>query len=321
MNHHPVISIVTIFRDPPVPFFEEAIASVFAQTESRWELLLVDDGSTKPGAAMADSIARDNPDRVSVLRHPGGVNRGMSASRNLGISAAQGEFVSFLDADDLYLPEKLERQLAEFSRHAEVAMVYGPSLYWWGWTGDSKDAGRDHPRRLGLRPNEVVAAPLLARAWLADRGDTPATCAVLIRRQAIEAVGRFETDFVDLYEDQVLFYKLALAYPAYLEGQAWDRYRRHPAALCEVRIREGTHSDDTRPTPARERFLVWLEAYLTATGIRDEAVWRGLRRQQWPFRHPLAYRVATTTGAVTTRAMDRARILAGRLVRRPQGYV
>ena len=150
---------MTIFRDPGVPFFEDAIASVFAQTESRWELLLVDDGSTKPGAAMADSFARDNPDRVSVLRHPGGVNRGMSASRNLGISAAQGEFVSFLDADDLYLPEKLERQLAEISRHAEVAMVYGPSLYWWGWTGDSKDAARDHPRRLGLRPNGVVAAP------------------------------------------------------------------------------------------------------------------------------------------------------------------
>ena len=188
MNHHPVISIVTIFRDPPVPFFEEAIASVFAQTESRWELLLVDDGSTNPCAAMADSFARDNPHRVSVLRHPGGVNRGMSASRNLGISAAQGEFVSFLDADDLYLPEKLERQLADISRHAEVAMVYGPSLYWWGWTGDSKDLARDHPRRLGLRPNGVVAAPVLARAWLADRGDTPATCAVLIRRQAIEAV-------------------------------------------------------------------------------------------------------------------------------------
>ncbi len=83
----PVVSIVMIFYNAPLGFFEEAIASVWAQTEARWELLLVDDGSTDESAVVARSAAAADPERIRVLTHEGGVNRGMSASRNVGIAA------------------------------------------------------------------------------------------------------------------------------------------------------------------------------------------------------------------------------------------
>ncbi len=302
MTTAPRVSVITIFKDPPVGFFEEAIQSVFDQTVPDWELILVDDGSAD-GAPLevARRTATHRPDMVRLLHHPDRANRGMSASRNLGLANARGEFVSFLDADDLYLPEKLARQLEVFDRHPEVAIVYGPTLHWWSWTGEAADVARDHPRRLGFPPERTVEPPALVRAFIADRADTPATCAVLIRREAVETVGGFEDDFVDLYEDQAFFYKLLLRYPAYLEADAWDRYRRHPDALCEVRIREGRHSDDTRPTEARRRFLAWLERYLRVTGQGDAAIRRAVRRQGWPYRHPRSYATAISLQAIARR--------------------
>jgi glycosyltransferase involved in cell wall biosynthesis len=288
----PLVTVVTIFRNPPIPFFEAAIESVVAQTEPRWELVLVDDGSTDDSPTIAMAAAARHPDRIRVVAHPGRANRGMSTSRNLGIGAGHGPFVAFLDADDVFLPEKLERQLEVFARHPDAAIVYGPSLHWWSWTGDPIDGGRDHPRRLGFEPERLIAPPELIAAFLEDRADTPATCAVLIRRSAIDEVGGFEPSFKDLYEDQAFFYKVLLGHVAYLERDAWDRYRRHPDAMCEIRIREGVHADDTRPTVARSRFLSWLEERFTAAGIDDPRLRRALRRERWPYRHPRRYQLS-----------------------------
>ena len=76
----------------------------------------------------------------------------MSASRNLGLREAQGEFVAFIDADDVYLPEKLERQSDLLDAHPDAAMVYGPTLHWHSWTGRAEDAALDYRRKLGSRP-------------------------------------------------------------------------------------------------------------------------------------------------------------------------
>ena len=314
----PRISVVTIFYNAPVDFFEEAIESVLAQTEPSFELLLVDDGSTDDSAAVARRAASEHPERIRVLSHPGGVNLGMSASRNLGISEGRGEFVSFLDADDVYLPEKLERQSAILDAHADAALVYGPTPHWWSWTGRPEDAERDHVRRLGVEPGQVVRPPTLVRAFLERRADTPATCGVLIRRSAVLSVGGFEPRFTDLYEDQAFFFKLLLAHPAFVEDQAWDRYRRHPAAMCEVRIREGRHSDDAEPTAARGAFLSWLEDYFRTVEVSDPQLWRLLVRERWPFLHSRRYRLGQALRQVARATLPSSLRRAGRrLVDRP----
>ena len=84
----PLVSVVTIFLNGE-PFIGEAIESVLAQTFRDFELLLVDDGSTDGSTALARARAEREPGRVLYLEHEGHANRGMSASRNLGIEHAQ----------------------------------------------------------------------------------------------------------------------------------------------------------------------------------------------------------------------------------------
>src|SRR5262245_22187425 len=111
MRNRPGVSAIMIFLNA-AQFLQEAIWSVFAQTYDDWELLLVDDGSTDGGTDIALRYAHRYPQRVCYLEHPGHQNRGMSASRNLGIRNAKGDYIAFVDADDVWLPSKLAQQVA-----------------------------------------------------------------------------------------------------------------------------------------------------------------------------------------------------------------
>jgi len=127
MNQKPLISGIMIFFNPG-KFIEEAIASVVDQTYDNWELLLVDDGSSDESTAIALEYAQKYPDKIRYLEHEGHQNRGMSATRNLGIRNAQGEYLAFLDSDDVWSPRKLEEQLAILEAHPTAALVFGPEL-------------------------------------------------------------------------------------------------------------------------------------------------------------------------------------------------
>jgi cellulose synthase/poly-beta-1,6-N-acetylglucosamine synthase-like glycosyltransferase len=85
MNHQPLVSVIMIFFNEE-KFIEEAIASIIAQIYKHWELLLVDDGSTDRSTEIAKSYAEKYPEKVRYLEHENHENRGMSATRNLGIS-------------------------------------------------------------------------------------------------------------------------------------------------------------------------------------------------------------------------------------------
>src|SRR5205807_873118 len=98
-------------------FLREAVESVFAQTYPHWELLLVDDGSTDRSGEIARRFAADRPDRVRYLEHPGHENRGMSASRNLGIRSARGELVAGFE-------EQFRHELQMYEDQAFLAKLY-----------------------------------------------------------------------------------------------------------------------------------------------------------------------------------------------------
>ena len=72
-----------------------------------WELILVDDGSTDASTAIAKAWAASDPARIRYVEHDDHQNRGMSASRNLGVAVARGRYVAFLDCDDVWLPSAL----------------------------------------------------------------------------------------------------------------------------------------------------------------------------------------------------------------------
>ncbi len=294
MADRPLVSVVMIFLNAE-RFIAEAIESVLAQTYPTWELILVDDGSTDGSSAIAERYRALHPERIRSVAHAGRANLGMSASRNAGISIAGGDLIAFLDADDVYLPEKLERQVALLRSHPAAAMVYGATLHWYSWTGIPGGGGRDRRRKLGVPPDTLVRPPALVPLFLRPEAQTPGICGVLIRREAIAAVGGFENRFRGMFEDQVFFYKLCLRMPVFVEGGSWDRYRQHPDSHSWSMRRLGRYRA-RGPSPASRAFLDWLVGYLEEQGIDDAAIRAALDGQLWPFRHPIRYRLRAIAG-------------------------
>jgi glycosyltransferase involved in cell wall biosynthesis len=226
MNTKPLVSGIIIFLNGE-KFIEEAIASVFAQTYENWELLLVDDGSTDNSTEIAKQYAQKYPEKVCYLEHENHQNRGMSATRNLGISNAKGEYIAFLDADDIWLPQKLEKQLETFHLQPEAAVVCGPTQWWFSWTGKPQDTVLDSMREVAPQSDTLYAPPTLLTLLLQNEARTPATCGVLIRRMLFETTGGFEESFRGMYEDQAFFAKVYLKAKVFVTRECWDRYRQH----------------------------------------------------------------------------------------------
>ncbi len=101
----------------------EALTSVLTQTYASLEIIIVDDGSTDNSLAVIENI--DDP-RIQIHHQE---NRGLAAARNAGIHQAQGEFIAFLDSDDLWQPEKIEKQVTQLLSHPEVGVSFTRSEF------------------------------------------------------------------------------------------------------------------------------------------------------------------------------------------------
>ncbi len=98
-------------------YVQEAIDSVLAQTYTDYEIIVIDDGSTD---GTGEALRERYGDKIIYEWQE---NQGLSAARNRGIESSRGQYIALLDSDDLWMPEKLERQVACLSQHPEVAMV------------------------------------------------------------------------------------------------------------------------------------------------------------------------------------------------------
>ncbi len=282
MGNGSLVSIVIIFLNAE-RFIEEAIESVLAQTYQHWELLLVDDGSTDASTKIAQRYATQDPERVRYLEHCGHQNYGKGASRNLGIRHAQGEYMAFLDADDVWLPDKLAEQVAILDSRPEAGMVYGNTLYWHSWTGKPEEARRDYTPPLGVHPDTLVAPPQLLSLFLRGKAAVPCTCSLLVKRSVVSEVGGFDETYVgiqNIYEDQAFYAKVCLRFPVHVSGGCSDWYRQHPDASMASAEKMG------HLTAARAFFLRWLQGYLVEQGERDPDVWQALHSELWRIDHP-----------------------------------
>jgi len=257
----PKISVITPFLDAE-SFLQDAITSVQTQSFSEWELLLVDDGSTDTSPSIA-SLAAATDDRIKVLQRPRELAGGAAAARNVALRAAAGEFVAFLDADDVYEGRMLEVYFDALMARPEVAMVYGPTRWW-----DQDNPDDDWIQSMNHQAGRTHEPPrLLAWVIVLQMGEVPCTCGTLIRRSAIEAVGGFEEHF-QLYEDQSLWAKLLLRFPTHVLSYCGARYRQHPGSTSVRATMEGTY-DRLSPHSARANFLEWLQEYVMKSGVRS----------------------------------------------------
>jgi glycosyltransferase involved in cell wall biosynthesis len=274
-----VVSVIMPFRDVAA-YLAEAVESVRAQTYPHWELLLVDDGSADGGTEIARGYAARDPARVRWLEHEGHESRGASASRNLGIRHAAGDYVALLDGDDVWLPRKLEEQLALLARHPEADVLYGATEYWHSWTGRAEDAGRDVVVRSGFPAGAVVRPPEVLARTLAGEAAVPCTCSLIARRAAVDRAGGFEEAFRRVYTDQAFYAKLFLTATALVSDACWDRYRRHPASSCATADREGVLRAEWL------RYLDWLTEHLRGRGLYGGRLAAAVRVGRLRARHP-----------------------------------
>jgi glycosyltransferase involved in cell wall biosynthesis len=281
----PLVSVIIIFYNAE-RFIQEAIESVFAQVYDTWELLLVDDGSSDSSSAIAKAAVEQLPSKVRYLDHPSHHNRGKSASRNLGIANARGEYIAFLDADDVWLPHKLKRQVAILDSQPKAGMLYGLSQWWYSWTGNPADNQRDFIHELGVPSNALIQPPtLLTLFFLSQKAAIPNPSNILVRRELFEKVGGFEERVSGLYEDQAFLAKVCLVTPVFASSECWDRYRQHPDSSSAYTERSGEEVSE------RLIFLNWLIEYLSRQGLRGTPTWWLFNKEILIYRHPFFYHI------------------------------
>ena len=297
-----LVSVVMPFLNA-ARFLAESVESVRAQTWPHWELLLCDDGATDGSTALARRYAALDPARIRLLAHADGGTRGASAARNLGLAAARGAYVAFLDADDVWLPHKLAEQVALLAAHPEADVLTGSTEFWHGWTGDPADAGRDRVVRIGPPHGSLLRAPTMLVQMLDGTAAVPCTCSIVARRAAVERAGGFEESFRRVFTDQAFYAKLFAESSLLVVDTCWDRYRQHDASSCATAERAG------EMRLAQARYLAWLRALLDERGVRDRRVRSALRLAEWRVRNPRA--------AAATRRVRHAYYRAMRLLAAP----
>ena len=262
----PLVSVIIPFLNG-IRFMDEAVGSVTSQNYPSWEILLVDDASTDGSTQHAKRFAAAHPDRIFYLEHEGRANRGPGLTRNLGLRHARGKYVAFLDVDDFWLPEKLERQVEHLEAHPDAAMTYGPYFIWFSWTGKAEDANRD--LRGDVCPAEeyeqVIPPPRMLLKHIRQEIGLPVPSCAMIRRDVLEKLGGFEAEFTGMYDDEALFTKITLSYPVFVTSGCWDRYRQHPGSFCARAIQSGEWDPDPqKPSRDRVRLIRWQKAYIAS---------------------------------------------------------
>jgi glycosyltransferase involved in cell wall biosynthesis len=226
-------------------YLQRAVDSVFAQTVQDIECLVVDDGSTDNTIQRLESLShRYGESRFRKLHHPNGVNLGVSASRNLGIQHAKAEFIAFLDADDYWHPEKLEKQLSVFNLHSDVGVVF--SFIEEEYMGKSEsDAFLTGITRKWNESISVLDTPSCFTEILIA-GNVIGSATPLVRASFLKDL-RFEAGMQSLrrkvqFEDWLMWLKLSSRTLFYCISQPLAVYRIHDAQHTEsfVNMRRGT---------------------------------------------------------------------------------
>jgi glycosyltransferase involved in cell wall biosynthesis len=171
----------------------ETIQSVLNQSFVDTEVIVINDGSQD---ATLEIVSRIKDLRLKVFSYP---NAGLAASRNRGTSHSVGEFISFIDADDLWTPDKLETQLRALQENPQAAVAYS-------WTNYIDELGQVLNRGSYMTVNGNVYPKLLLVDFIASGSNC------LIRRQALTEVGGFD-ESLTAAEDWDMWLRLAVRYP------------------------------------------------------------------------------------------------------------
>lgn len=247
-------------------FVREAIESVRSQTHADWELLVVDDGSTDRSHYEA-AAAADGDTRIRIVRQ---ANKGVSAARNHGVGLSRGEYLAFLDADDVWHPKNLSAKLVALESRADCALAHSDAAV--------IDAVSRRTSQLKTGSDGWILEQSLL--WRGDPVPALPSNAVL-RRRTFDEVGGFDTD-LSTAADQDLKFRIAERWPVARVPEALVLYRVHGANMhTNVLLMERDHS--LAYTKARARGSFRSEAFrrrcfANLYGILAGSLWHGGHR-------------------------------------------
>lgn len=219
----PPVSVIINVRNGAL-FLREAIDSVLAQTFTDWELIVWDDCSTDNSAAIAKSY---QDERIRYYLSP--VDTPLGEARNNAIAEARGEWLAFLDQDDIWLPRKLERQLALAA--PEVAIIYGRAILFDSRRGNLRDW--DYIHEFGPLPEGNLFMSLVRDGCYIAMSST------MLRRSAVTEAGPVPSN-IQATPDYYLYLALSRNHAARAVQEVVSRYRVHPESMLarpEHRIR------------------------------------------------------------------------------------
>lgn len=210
------------------PLLREALDSVFDQGVRGLHVIVIDDGSTDDTRAAVSAYGDD----VTYVFQE---NRGTAAARNRGMSLARGEFISFLDSDDVWLPGKAANEMSLFEKFPDAGAVISDSEYW--TEGELVIPSRFAYRGVRVDGDEPRYFANESSQWI--DGSLFSTCCLTMRRDAAQRLGSFDTSFQS-YEDWDFEIRMYHALRVVVCPKVFAKVRRFD---------DGTRRD--RPLPGR----------------------------------------------------------------------
>jgi len=185
---------------------QQAVESVLNQTYPAIEVIVVDDGSPDD----TEAVMKQYSGRIIYLKQ---ANQGVSAARNFGFRTASGQYINFMDDDDLFMPAKIERQMQVFEKQPEMGLVHCGFVY-----VDEQGSPLD---KVGRLPEREVLKNLIYRCFFWSG-------APLIRRHCLERVGLFDEETWSACEEWDLWLRIALDFPVACAQETLGAYRMVP---------------------------------------------------------------------------------------------
>jgi glycosyltransferase involved in cell wall biosynthesis len=238
----PLISVI-------IPVFNrqcwiaKAVDSVLAQDYPRFELIVVNDGSTDKTAHVLSSYGK----KIRVLNQK---NSGVSAARNLGIKAARGDWIAFLDSDDYWFAQKLSAQMQYFQKNPDMRICQTEEI--WVRKGMRVNPGLRHKKKSGMIFEKSLALCLISPS------------AVMLHRSLIDEHKGFD-ESLPACEDYDLWLKITCTIPVGLVPEPFI-------------VKQGGHADQLSAQPGLDRYRIQSIAAIMESGRLDNSQYRAAAR-------------------------------------------
>jgi glycosyltransferase involved in cell wall biosynthesis len=197
-------------------YIRQTVESVLGQTYPNIETIVVDDGSSDG----TRGILEEYQDKITLLQHPQGQNRGQSASINLGLSRAEGDYIAILDSDDYWEPEKTEIQTAYLEQHPDVGLVYA--------NGTAVNSNGEFLYNIYPARHDEESRPekILLDCYIHLPSNS------MLRKSVLDRAGRFDESFRAAQDHDMLIRIAEITRLGYINKSLYH-YRRHQESISK----------------------------------------------------------------------------------------